>query len=164
MEKVVVIMGSPSDEEKVKPAIEVLKGFEIETGVYCISAHRAHDALTEFCAKLNDEGNTLVVIAAAGLSAALPGVIAALTTIPVIGLPLSGSALNGEEALLSIAMMPPGVPVATVGIDGAKNAGLMAARIVANGYFAVKVALQQYNENMREKSKENNRKLHEKYL
>lgn len=163
MEKVVVIMGSKHDQEKVEPAIEVLKEFSIETGVYCISAHRAPDGLAQFIKKLNESGFTKVVIAAAGLSAALPGVIAAKTTIPVIGLPLGGSPLNGQEALYSMAEMPPGIPVATVGINGAKNAGLMAVRIVANEYPGIGLALERYNEAQAKKSLADNDKIHEYY-
>lgn len=156
-------MGSKHDQEKVEPAIEVLKEFSIETGVYCISAHRAPDGLAQFIKKLNEGGFTKVVIAAAGLSAALPGVIAAKTTIPVIGLPLGGSPLNGQEALYSMAEMPPGIPVATVGINGAKNAGLMAVRIVANEYPGIGLALERYNEAQAKKSLADNDKIHEYY-
>lgn len=165
MEKVVVIMGSKSDQEKVEPAVKLLvEEFGIETGVYCISAHRAHDGLIAFVDDVNLDNDTLVIIAAAGLSAALPGVIASKTTIPVIGLPLSDALLKGHEALLSMAEMPPGVPVATVGIDAAKNAGLMAARIVANHDEKVKQALEEYNFDMCAKSLHTNEEIHEEFL
>lgn len=164
MEKIVIIMGSASDEEKVKPAITLLKEeFKINTGVYCISAHRAHDGLMQFIKEMNNSGRTSVVIAAAGLSAALPGVIAALTTIPVIGLPLSGSTLGGQEALISMVEMPPGVPVAAVGIDSAKNAALMAARIIANEAPGVGMTLLRYNEAQSKKSMATNDEIHNRY-
>jgi 5-(carboxyamino)imidazole ribonucleotide mutase len=125
-------MGSPNDQDKVAPAAEILKRFGVEVLVEVMSAHRNPAAVTAFAAKAreNDFG---VVICAAGMAAALPGAVAAHTTLPVIGLPLSGSALNGVDALYSAVQMPPGVPVACVAIDGAKNAGILAAQILSVG-------------------------------
>ncbi len=152
MAKVVVFIGSMSDAEKMKPCIDTLKEAGVNYDVHCISAHRAPDVLRDTvakeCSSLSDlvqktsRDGTLVtatthaekcgvIIAAAGMAAALPGVIASHTTIPVIGVPLSGSALNGQDALYSIAQMPPGIPVATVAINGAKNAAILAMQIIS---------------------------------
>ncbi|MEM0134111.1 MAG: 5-(carboxyamino)imidazole ribonucleotide mutase [Thermoplasmatales archaeon] len=130
MRKVSVIMGSTSDLDVMKDAITTLKdfGISVEYGVY--SAHRSPERLVEYSSKLKASG-TEVVIAGAGGAAALPGMIAALTDIPVIGVPIMGKTLNGLDSLLSIVQMPPGVPVATVGINGSKNAALLAVRIIA---------------------------------
>lgn len=132
MERVVIVMGSSSDKEKMEPAFKVLHEFGIDVGVYCLSAHRAHDELiklTKDIAKNADK--TEVVIAGAGMAAALPGVIASQVTVPVIGVPLSSKTHpDGQDAIHSILNMPPGIPVATVGADAAKNAGLLAAQIL----------------------------------
>jgi 5-(carboxyamino)imidazole ribonucleotide mutase len=130
MRKVSVVMGSKSDLEIMKDAINTLKdfGIEVDYGVY--SAHRSPERLVEYCANLKNSGID-VVIAGAGGAAALPGMIAALTDLPVIGVPIMGKSLNGLDSLLSIVQMPPGVPVATVGINASKNAGLLAVRVLA---------------------------------
>ncbi len=145
--KVAVIMGSESDYSKVEPCINVLREFGVKPEVRCLSAHRAHDLLMEFVAESDADG-TEVIIAAAGMSAALPGVIAAQTLLPVIGLPLSGSVLDGVDALLSIAQMPPGVPVATVAINGSKNAAYLALRILALTHADIRAALKKHKEKM----------------
>lgn len=128
--KAAIIMGSTSDLAKVEPAIELLKGKGIDLKVRCLSAHRASKQLTEFIEEINNDG-TEVVITAAGMAAALPGVVAAQTVLPVIGVPLSGSVLDGQDALYSIVQMPPGIPVATVAINGSKNAAWLALEIMA---------------------------------
>ena len=128
--KVAVVMGSLSDLPKLEAMIEILKNYGVETDVRCLSAHRAHGKLIEFIEETNNNG-TKVIIAAAGMAAALPGVIASQTILPVIGVPISGKNLDGMDALLSIAQMPPGIPVATVAIDGAKNAAYLALQILA---------------------------------
>ena len=138
--KVAIIMGSTSDLVKVEPAIEILKKFGITTDVRCLSAHRAHEKLMEFVNEVN-ENNTEVIIAAAGMAAALPGVIASATVLPVIGIPISGSTLDGIDALFSIVQMPPGVPVATVAINGSKNAAYLALQIIANKHSEIKEKL-----------------------
>jgi 5-(carboxyamino)imidazole ribonucleotide mutase len=130
--KVAILMGSANDKEKVAPAEEILGRFGIEVDVRVMSAHRTPDDVAAFARAAGGEGYG-VVICAAGMAAALPGAVAAHTTLPVIGLPLSGSALNGVDALYAAVQMPPGVPVATVAIDGAKNAGILAAQILALG-------------------------------
>ena len=128
--KVAILMGSPNDRDKVQPAADILERFGVEVVVAVMSAHRTPDDVTKFAVSARDEGYG-TIICAAGMAAALPGAVAAHTTLPVIGLPLSGSALNGVDALYAAVQMPPGVPVACVAIDGAKNAGILAAEILA---------------------------------
>lgn len=138
--KVAIIMGSTSDLAKVEPAIEILRKYDVITDVRCLSAHRAHEKLMEFVNEVNNNG-TEVIIAAAGMAAALPGVIASATILPVIGVPISGSTLDGMDALLSIVQMPPGIPVATVAINGSKNAAYLALQIIANKHTDIKEKL-----------------------
>ena len=121
--RVAIIMGSTSDLPKVEPAIGILKEYGVAVDVRCLSAHRAHAGLSEFIEEANNNG-TQVIITAAGMAAALPGVVASQTVIPVIGVPISGSVLDGMDALLSIVQMPSGIPVATVAINGSKNAAV----------------------------------------
>ncbi len=125
-----IIMGSTSDLPKMEPAVGILKEFGVTVDVRCLSAHRAHAGLSAFLEEANHNG-TEVIIAAAGMAAALPGVVASQTVLPVIGVPLSGSVLDGMDALMSIVQMPPGIPVATVAIGGAKNAAHLALQIMA---------------------------------
>lgn len=146
--KVALIMGSKSDYSKVEPAINLLKNFDVEVNVRCFSAHRTPNELSEFVKECNNDG-TEVIIGAAGMAAALPGVIASLTVLPVIGLPISGSVLDGMDAFLSIAQMPPGIPVATVAINGSKNAAYLALEILAIKYSDIKDKLLQEREQMR---------------
>ncbi|MBE6130638.1 MAG: 5-(carboxyamino)imidazole ribonucleotide mutase [Erysipelotrichaceae bacterium] len=128
--RVAVVMGSKSDLAKVEPAILILKEYGVKTDVRCLSAHRAHNELAEFVNECNNNG-TEVIIAAAGMAAALPGVVAAQTVLPVIGVPISGSVFDGMDALLSIVQMPTGIPVATVAVNGSKNAAYLALQIIA---------------------------------
>jgi 5-(carboxyamino)imidazole ribonucleotide mutase len=128
--RVAIIMGSMSDFAKVEPAVNILKRYGVSVDVRCYSAHRSPVELGEFIDKANENG-TEVIIAAAGMAAALPGVIASMTILPVIGVPISGSNLEGMDALLSIVQMPPGIPVATVAINGSKNAAYLALQIIA---------------------------------
>ena len=128
--RVAIVMGSTSDIQKVEPAVEILKKHGVKVDVRCLSAHRAHAGLSAFIEETNNNG-TEVIIAAAGMAAALPGVVASMTVLPVIGVPLSGSVLDGMDALLSTVMMPSGIPVATVAINGGANAALLAAQILA---------------------------------
>ena len=125
-------MGSDSDFGVMSKAVSVLKEFEIPVEVHVYSAHRTPEKVAEFAsnAKDNDFG---VIIAGAGMAAALAGVVAGHTTLPVIGVPLKSNALEGVDALLSTVMMPSGIPVATVAIDGSKNAAYLAAQILAVG-------------------------------
>ena len=138
--RVAVIFGSMSDLPKVEPCIKILKDFGVKTDVRVLSAHRTAKALEEFMDEVNSNG-TEVVVAAAGMAAALPGVVAAQTVLPVIGVPISGSNLDGMDALLSIVQMPSGIPVATVAINGSKNAAYLALQIIANKHPEVKEQL-----------------------
>ncbi len=130
MKKVAVIMGSDSDFKVVQKAILKLKEFNVPYEVHIMSAHRTPDEAAQFSknAKKNGFG---VIIAAAGMAAHLAGVLAAHTTIPVIGIPIKSAAFDGMDALLATVMMPTGIPVATVAVDGAGNAGLLAVQILA---------------------------------
>lgn len=132
MKKVAIIMGSDSDLPIVTPAIKQLKELGIETEVRVMSAHRTPKQAQEFSEKAIENGFG-VIIAAAGMAAHLGGVLAASTTLPVIGIPCSAKVLDGMDAMLATVMMPPGIPVATVGVNAAKNAALLAAQILAVG-------------------------------
>jgi 5-(carboxyamino)imidazole ribonucleotide mutase len=124
-----IIMGSKNDKPKLQPAGESLQDSGIRYEVRVLSAHRTPDETRDYCLNARMRG-LKVIIAGAGMSAALPGFAAAHTDLPVIGVPISGKTLGGLDALLSAVQMPPGVPVACVAIDGAKNAGILAARII----------------------------------
>ena len=128
--KVAVIMGSDSDFPVVKAAVEKLKAFGVPYEVRVMSAHRTPDAAAEFSKNAAANGFG-VIIAAAGMAAHLGGVLAAHTTLPVIGIPIKSAALDGMDALLATVQMPPGVPVATVGINAAANAGVLAVQMLA---------------------------------
>lgn len=130
MKKVAIIMGSDSDLPIVTPAIKQLKELGIKTEVRVMSAHRTPKQAQEFSEKAIENGFG-VIIAAAGMAAHLGGVLAASTTLPVIGIPCSAKVLDGMDAMLATVMMPPGIPVATVGVNAAKNAALLAAQIIA---------------------------------
>ena len=138
--RVAIVMGSTSDLPKVEPAITILKEYGVEVDVRCLSAHRAHAGLSAFIEETNNNG-TEVIIAAAGMAAALPGVVASQTVLPVIGVPLSGSVLDGTDALYSIVQMPPGIPVATVAINGGKNAAWLALQIIGVSHPEIKEKL-----------------------
>ncbi len=160
--KVAIIMGSMSDLAKVEPAITIFKKFDVNVNVRCLSAHRSAKELEEFINESNSNG-TEVFIGAAGMAAALPGVIASMTVLPVIGLPISGSTLDGMDALLSIVQMPPGIPVATVAINGAKNAAYLALEIMAIKYPSIKEKLLQDRLDMKNAILKNNEELINKY-
>ncbi len=130
MKKVAIIMGSDSDLPVVKKAAEELAGFGVPYEMHIMSAHRSPEAAHAFAASAKDNGFG-VIIAAAGMAAHLAGVLAASTTLPVIGIPMKSAALDGLDALLATVMMPSGIPVATVAIDGAKNAAVLAVQILA---------------------------------
>ena len=138
--KVAVVMGSKSDLSKVEPAIMILKEYGVNVLVRCLSAHRAHKGLAEFVEECNNNG-TEGIIACAGMAAALPGVVASMTVLPVVGVPLTSASLDGLDALLSIVQMPSGIPVATVAINGTKNAAYLALQIVAIKYPELKEKL-----------------------
>jgi 5-(carboxyamino)imidazole ribonucleotide mutase len=128
--KVAVLMGSSNDRPKMAAALEVLAGFGVESIEHVMSAHRSPDVVASFARTAREQGYR-VVICGAGMAAHLAGVVAAHTTLPVIGVPLSGSALAGVDALYATVQMPRGVPVATVAIDGVVNAALLAVEILA---------------------------------
>ena len=128
--KVAVLMGSANDAEKLQPARDTLEQFGVEHEVWAMSAHRNPEKVREFVGSARENGFGCI-IAAAGMAAHLAGACAATTTLPVIGVPVSGGALDGVDALYSTVQMPPGMPVATVAINGAKNAALLAVQILA---------------------------------
>lgn len=141
MRKVGVVMGSISDLPVVEKAITTLQQYGVPTEVRILSAHRCPDEAREFAASARQSGFA-ILIAAAGMAAHLAGTLAANTTLPVIGIPCRSEALNGMDALLSTVMMPSGIPVATVAIDGAKNAAILAVEIMAieDSNLALKLA------------------------
>jgi len=143
MKKEAIIMGSDSDLPVVEKAIDVLTEFNIPHEVHVYSAHRTPMQAVAFAEDAAVKGFG-VIIAAAGKAAHLAGVLAAHTTLPVIGIPVKSSALDGMDALLSTVQMPPGVPVATVGIDGAQNAAILAIQILATEDSALPAQLKQY--------------------
>lgn len=128
--KILVILGSDSDRERIAKLPKTLEWFGIPFEVIVSSAHRNPDKTAQIAREAKDRG-VKVIIAAAGMAAHLPGMVAALTPLPVIGIPLDASPLSGQDALYSIVQMPPGVPVAAVGINGAVNAAALAVRIIA---------------------------------
>lgn len=160
--RVAIVMGSLSDLPKVEPAIKILKDYNVEVDVRCLSAHRAHKGLSEFIEEANNNG-TEVFIAAAGMAAALPGVVASQTVLPVIGVPISGSTLDGMDALMSIVQMPPGIPVATVAINGSKNAAYLALQIMAVKHEEIKVKLLADRVSMEEAAMKANEEVKTKY-
>lgn len=128
--KVAVLMGSPNDHDKMKGAGEMLGRFGIEVDERVMSAHRTPSEVAEFASQARDDGYA-AIICGAGMAAHLAGVVAAHTTLPVIGVPLSGGALNGVDALYATVQMPRGIPVATVAIDGSANAGILVAEMLS---------------------------------
>ena len=157
-----IIMGSTSDLPKVEPAVAIRKDYGVEVDVRCLSAHRAHAGLSEFIEEANNNG-TEVIIAAAGMAAALPGVVASQTVLPVIGVPLSGATLDGMDALLSIVQMPSGIPVATVAINGSKNAAYLALQIIGVNNESVKLRLMQERKDMEKAAMKANEEVIEKF-
>lgn len=143
MPKVAIILGSKSDLPVIIETIKILKHFQIDIDVQVLSAHRTPEKANAF-AKNAEQENIEVIIAAAGKAAHLPGVIAASTVIPVIGLPVKSSTLDGIDSLLSIVQMPAGIPVATVAINGSENAALLAIQILSLRYPELVKALKEY--------------------
>ena len=155
--RVSIIMGSTSDLPVMEKAAALLNEFEIPFEINPLSAHRT-PAEVEVFAKNAAKNGIEVIIAAAGMAAHLPGVIASMTTLPVIGVPIKAS-LDGMDALLAIVQMPPGIPVATVGINGALNAAILATQIMANGDDRLKQVLADYKEGLKKKIVEANDEL-----
>ena len=148
--KVIILMGSKSDLEIMKKASAVLDDFNVPYEMKVISAHRTPDLMFEFAKNAKDNGID-VIIAGAGGAAHVPGMIAAITPVPVIGVPIWSKDFNGTDALLSIVQMPSGIPVATVGIDRAANAALLAIRMLAMNNSELYQKLLDYQEQMKEK-------------
>ncbi|NGZ89937.1 5-(carboxyamino)imidazole ribonucleotide mutase [Psychroflexus maritimus] len=151
MSKVGVIMGSTSDLPVMQEAIDFLKSMEIEVEVDIVSAHRTPDKLMDYGKNAHERG-IQVVIAGAGGAAHLPGMIASLSPLPVIGVPVkSRNSIDGWDSVLSILQMPAGVPVATVALDGAKNAGILAAQILGASNTAIQQQIIEFKEGLKEK-------------
>lgn len=151
MHKVAVIMGSSSDLPIMQAAIDILKTFGVSTEVDIVSAHRTPEKLFAFSTKARQNGIS-VIIAGAGGAAHLPGMVASLTTLPVIGVPIkSSNSIDGWDSILSILQMPAGVPVATVALNGAQNAGILAAQIIGIVDDNVQEKLTVYKENLKKK-------------
>ena len=158
--KVAVVMGSKSDLPVVNTTINTLKDFGIEVDAHIMSAHRTPDKAHAFALGAADSGIE-VIIAAAGKAAHLAGVLAAYTILPVIGLPIKSSTMDGLDSLLSTVQMPPGIPVATVAINGGINAALLAVQILSLKYDSLKGKLHDYKKSMADKVNEADKKLQE---
>ena len=154
-----IIMGSTSDLPVMEKACKLLDEMQVPFEVNALSAHRTPQAVEQFAREAQGRG-IRVIIAAAGMAAALPGVIAAQTTVPVIGVPIKGM-LDGLDALLSIVQMPPGIPVATVGVNGAQNAAILAMQMLALGDDALAQRMADYKEGLKQKIEKANRDLAE---
>jgi phosphoribosylaminoimidazole carboxylase PurE protein len=142
-----IVYGSPSDKDKMGHAAATLQRFGVEYEMEAMSAHRSPERVREYAASAEDRG-IKVLIAGAGRAAHLAGVVAAHTSLPVIGVPLSGGIMDGMDALLSTVQMPAGVPVATVGVDGAANAGVLAVQILAAGDDELRKRLTEFKEQL----------------
>ena len=156
--KIGVVMGSTSDLPVVEKAIHILEEYQVPFEVRVLSAHRCPNEAREFAASARESGFS-VLIAAAGMAAHLAGAIAANTTLPVIGIPVKGGAMDGMDALLAIVQMPPGIPVATTAINGAMNAGILAAQILAVGDNALKAKIVDFKESLKKKIVDANNEL-----
>ncbi len=151
MGKVAVVMGSTSDLPVMQEAVDILREFDIMVDVDIVSAHRTPDKLFDFGKNAHKNGYT-VIIAGAGGAAHLPGMIASLSPLPVIGVPIkSSNSIDGWDSILSILQMPAGVPVATVALNGAKNAGILAAQIIGSADVAVLDKIVSYKEGLKDK-------------
>jgi len=157
--KVSIIMGSTSDLPVMEAAAKILDKFEIPFEMNALSAHRTPEAVEEFAKGAYDNG-IKVIIAAAGMAAHLPGVIAAMTTVPVIGVPINAS-LDGWDSVLSILQMPPGIPVATVAINGAQNAAILAVQMMATGESELMDKLISFKSELKQKIVKANEELSE---
>lgn len=153
-----IIMGSDSDLRVMRAAAELLEELNVEFEMTVVSAHRTPQRMFEYATSAADRG-LLAIVAGAGGAAHLPGMVASMTDLPVIGVPINATALDGMDALLSIAQMPAGIPVATVGIDNARNAGILAARIAAAADPELRKRLYSMRDSMREASLEKARRV-----
>lgn len=152
-----IIMGSTSDLPVMEKAAQFLNDMKVPFEINALSAHRTPEAVETFAKNAKDRG-IKVIISAAGMAAHLPGVIASMTTLPVIGVPIKAS-LDGMDALLAIVQMPPGIPVATVGINGSLNAAILALQMIATGDEEVQNKLHNYKEGLKDKITEANEEL-----
>jgi len=160
MEPIVsIIMGSTSDLPVMEKTAEILNTFKIPFEMNALSAHRTPEEVEKFSKNAESRG-IKVIIAAAGMAAHLPGVIASMTSIPVIGVPIKAS-LEGLDSIFSILQMPPGIPVATVGVNASLNAGILAAQIIATGDKSVMEEVVKYKESLKKKIKQANEELKE---
>lgn len=151
MTKVGIIMGSNSDMPVMQDAVSILHDFNIETEVDIVSAHRTPDKLVDYAKNAHKRGIS-VIIAGAGGAAHLPGMVAAMSPLPVIGVPVkSSNSIDGWDSILSILQMPGGVPVATVALNGAKNAGILAAQIIGSADKKVQQTILDYKESLKDK-------------
>jgi 5-(carboxyamino)imidazole ribonucleotide mutase len=151
MSKVAVVMGSTSDLKVMQEAVDILKSFDIAVDVDIVSAHRTPEKLFEFSKNAHINGYS-VIIAGAGGAAHLPGMVASLSPLPVIGVPVkSRNSIDGWDSVLSILQMPAGVPVATVALDGARNAGILAAQIIGSQNPEILKKISQFKEGLKEK-------------
>ena len=158
MEPIVsIIMGSTSDLPVMEKAAEILNNFRIPFEMNALSAHRTPEEVEKFAKSAEGRG-IKVIIAAAGMAAHLPGVIAAMTPLPVIGVPIKAS-LEGLDSIFSILQMPPGIPVATVGVNAAQNAGILAAQIIATGDKTIMTEVVKYKESLKKKIVQANEEL-----
>tara|TARA_B100000900_G_scaffold79943_1_gene64331 strand:+ start:25841 stop:26326 length:486 start_codon:yes stop_codon:yes gene_type:complete len=159
MVKVGIIMGSKSDLPVMKEAIDILKNFDVEIEVDIVSAHRTPEKMMEYGKKAHQKG-LKVIIAGAGGAAHLPGMIASFTPLPVIGVPIrSSNSIDGWDSVLSILQMPGGVPVATVALNGAKNAGILAAQIVGTSDPSILEKVSHYKEELKTKVINSSKKI-----
>ncbi len=158
--KVAIVMGSDSDYPVLENCIKILKDFGVETTVMVCSAHRTPDRAAQFAREAEEKGYE-AIIAAAGKAAHLPGVLAAFTVLPVIGLPIKSSTMDGLDSLLSIVQMPAGIPVATVAIDGSDNAALLAVQILGARHPHLREKMHAYKEKMRQAVEEKDKRLQE---
>ena len=156
--KVLILLGSDSDMPVMEDGLKLLAEMEVQFKVDISSAHRHPEKTASYARGARDEGFE-VIIAAAGLAAHLPGVIASHTTLPVIGIPLKGGSLLGMDALLSMVQMPKGVPVSTVGIDASRNACILACEILSIKYEGIRRKLEEMKEGMRREIDEKSRKM-----
>lgn len=167
MAKVGIVMGSDSDMKVMSQAADMLEKLGVEYEMTIISAHREPDVFYEY-AKSAEEKDFKVIIAGAGMAAHLPGMCAAIFPMPVIGIPMTGKVLDGQDALYSIVQMPPGIPVATVAIDGGKNAAILAAKILATSDPELLQRLKDYSKEMKEEVEAKAEKLaklgHKEYM
>jgi 5-(carboxyamino)imidazole ribonucleotide mutase len=156
-----VIMGSSSDAEVMSGAVDVLREFAVAHEHHVVSAHRSPERMVDYARDARARG-LQVIVAGAGGAAHLPGMVAALTTLPVIGVPVPTRHLSGQDSLLSIVQMPSGVPVATVAIGGARNAGLLAVRMLALADAGLAESLERYRHELVEHAKDQDRSLQER--